>query len=100
MDLGVTTIRRETFGSALTLGQDALQLLGFDPYEAYKIRRLFRKKDKETMPELYTIYRQDEKKYVTMYQQHNANLVELMKKDREIDMEELEKAWTAANPET
>jgi CPA2 family monovalent cation:H+ antiporter-2/glutathione-regulated potassium-efflux system ancillary protein KefC len=100
MDLGITTIRRETFGTALTLGQDALQLLGFDPYEAYKIRRLFRKKDKETMPELYRIYRQDEDKYVSMYQQHNANLAELMTKDREIDMEELDKAWTAANPET
>ncbi len=35
-----------------------------------------------------------------MHQQHNANLEELMKKDREIDMEELDKAWTAANPET
>jgi CPA2 family monovalent cation:H+ antiporter-2/glutathione-regulated potassium-efflux system ancillary protein KefC len=100
MDLGVTTIRRETFGSALTLGQDALQLLGFDPYEAYKIRRLFRKKDKDTMPELHRIQRQDEDKYISMYQQHNADLAELMKKDREIDMEELDKAWTAANPET
>lgn len=37
MDLGVTTIRREIFGTALTLGQDALQLLGFDPYEALVI---------------------------------------------------------------
>jgi CPA2 family monovalent cation:H+ antiporter-2/glutathione-regulated potassium-efflux system ancillary protein KefC len=100
MDLGVTTIRRETFGTALTLGQDALQLLGFDPYEAYKIRRLFRKKDKETMPELYRIHRQDDDKYISMYQQHNANLAELMTKDREIDMVELDKAWTAANPET
>jgi len=100
MDLGVTTIRRETFGSALTLGQDALQLLGFDPYEAYKIRRLFRKKDKDTMPELYRIQRQDEDKYISMYQQHNADLAELMKKDREIDMAELDKAWTTANPET
>ena len=100
MDLGVTTIRRETFGSALTLGQDALQLLGFDPYEAYKIRRLFRKKDKDTMPDLYRIYRQDEDKYISMYQQYNANLVELMTKDREIDMVELDKAWTAANPES
>jgi glutathione-regulated potassium-efflux system protein KefB len=99
MDLGVTTISRETFGTALTLGQDALQLLGFDPYEAYKIRRLFRKKDKETMPELYRINRQDEDKYISMYQQHNANLAELMTKDREIDMAELDKAWTAANPE-
>ena len=100
MDLGVTTIRRETFGTALTLGQDALQLLGFDPYEAYKIRRLFRKKDKDTMPELYRIHRQDEDKYISMYQQHNANLAELITKDREIDMVELDKAWTAANPET
>ena len=100
MDLGVTTIRRETFGTALTLGQDALQLLGFDPYEAYKIRRLFRKKEKETMPELYRIHRQDEDKYILMYQQHNANLAELMVKDREIDMAELDRAWTTANPET
>jgi len=100
MDLGITTIRRETFGTALTLGQDALQLLGFDPYEAYKIRRLFRKKDKDTMPELYKILRQDLDKYRTMYRQHNENLAELMKKDREIDLEELDKAWTAANPET
>ncbi len=100
MDLGVTTIRRETFGTALTLGQDALQLLGCDPYEAYKIRRLFRKKDKETMPELYRIHRQDEDKYISMYQQHNANLADLMTRDREIDMAELDKAWTAANPET
>ena len=100
MDLGVTTIRRETFGSALMLGQDALQLLGFDPYEAYKTRRLFRKKDKDSMPELYRIQRQDEDKYISMYQQHNADLAELMKKDREIDMAELDKAWTAANPET
>jgi CPA2 family monovalent cation:H+ antiporter-2/glutathione-regulated potassium-efflux system ancillary protein KefC len=100
MDLGVTTIRRETFGTALTLGQDALQLLGLDPYEAYKIRRLFRKKDKDTMPELYRIHRQDEDKYISMYQQHNANLGELMQRDRQIDMAELDKAWTAANPET
>ena len=100
MDLGISTIRRETFGTALTLGQDALQLLGFDPYEAYKIRRLFRKKDRDAMPELYRMNRQDEDKYFSMYQQHNANLEELMKKDREIDMEELDKAWNAANPET
>jgi CPA2 family monovalent cation:H+ antiporter-2/glutathione-regulated potassium-efflux system ancillary protein KefC len=100
MDLGVTTIRREIFVSALILGQDALQLLGFDPYEAYTIRRLFRKKDQDTMPDLYRIHRQDEDKYFSMYQQHKTNLVGLMTKDSEIDMAELDKAWTAANPET
>jgi hypothetical protein len=35
-----------------------------------------------------------------MYQQHNADLTELTKKDWEIDMQELDKAWIAANPET
>jgi Kef-type K+ transport system membrane component KefB len=34
------------------------------------------------------------------YQQHNADLAELMKKNRKIDMAELDKAWTTANPET
>jgi len=52
------------------------------------------------MPELYRIHRQDENKYISMYQLHNANLAELMTKDREIDIAELDKAWTAANPET
>jgi CPA2 family monovalent cation:H+ antiporter-2/glutathione-regulated potassium-efflux system ancillary protein KefC len=74
VDLGVTTIRRETFDSSLTLGQDALQLVGFDPYEAHEIRRLCRKKDKDTMLELYRIHRQDEDKYISLYQQYNANL--------------------------
>ena len=73
---------------------------GFEPYEAYKIRRLFRKKDKDSMPELFRMLQQDEGQYISMYRQHNANLAELMKQDREIDMEELDKAWTAANPET
>ena len=71
-----------------------------DHNEAYKIRRLFRKKDKDSMPELYRIQRQDEDKNISMYHQHNADLAELMKKDREIDMAELDKAWTTANPET
>ena len=100
MDLGVTTFRRETFGSAMSLGQDALQLLGFDPYEAYKIVRLFRKKDEETLPELYKMHRMDRDKYISMYQEHNEDLFELMKKDQETDMDELDKAWTATNPET
>jgi hypothetical protein len=51
------------------------------------------------MPELYRINRQDMDHYRVMYQKHNENLVELMEKDREIDMAELDKAWTAASPE-
>ena len=100
MDLGVTHLRRETFGSAMELGQDALQLLGFDPYEAHRLVRIFRKNDEEMMPELYKIHREDEDTYISMYQKHNADLEELMTLDQNMDMEELDKAWTAANPET
>ncbi len=100
MDLGITQIRRETFGSALELGQVALQLLGTDPYKAHRLMRIFRKNDEEMMPELYKMHRQDEDSYVSMYQKHNKDLEELMTLDLNADMEELDKAWTAANPET
>lgn len=99
MDLGITQIRRETFGSALALGQDALQLLGVDPYEAHRLMRIFRKNEEEMMPELYKMHREDEENYITMYQKHNADLEELMRLDLNADMEELDRAWTAANPE-
>ena len=100
MDLGVTTIRRETFGSAMDLGQQALQLLGMAPYDAYRLKRIFRKKDEELLPELYRIHRTDESSYITMYQRHNTNLEELMALDMEADLEELDKAWTVGNPKS
>ncbi len=100
MDLGVTAIRRETFGSAMELGRDVLELLGRDAYEAYRITRLFHKKDEQTLPELYRIHRQDRQNYISMYQQHNADLTELMQKDRIINLEEVDKAWTAPKAET
>ncbi len=100
MDLGVATLRRETFGSALSLGCDALQLLGFPPYEAYRLMRLFRKKDEETLPELYRINREDRENYATMYQKHNEELEELITLDMAGDMEEIDNAWAGGNPES
>ncbi len=68
LDLGVSTIRRETFASALSLGQDALTILGFQPYEAYRLMRLFRKKVEGSLPELHKTHRgEDEDTYVSMY---------------------------------
>jgi monovalent cation:proton antiporter-2 (CPA2) family protein len=99
MDLGLTAIRRETFGSAMELGRDALEMLGHDPYEAYRITRLFHQKDEETLPELYRINRQDRSNYVSMYRQHNADLSVLMQKDREIHLDEVDRAWTAPKEE-
>ena len=99
MDLGITQIRRETFGSALALGRDALQLLGTDPYEAHRLMRIFQKNDEEMMPELYKIHREDRDSYISMYQKHNADLEELITLDLNSDMDNVDKAWTAKNPE-
>ncbi len=98
MDMGMTHIKRETFGSSLALGQDALKLLGFDPYEAHKLMRIFRKKDEEMMPELNEIRRKDEESYISMYRKHSDDLEELMKLD--LNLEEVDRAWTAGNPDT
>jgi len=99
MDLGVTHIRRETFGSALELGQDALKIMGFNPYEAHRLMRIFKKHDEDMMPELHSMHQEDEAGYITMYQKHNADLEELIALDLHQDMEELDRAWTAGNPE-
>ena len=97
MELNIDHIRRETFGSALALGQDALQQLGVDPYEAYRLARIFRKKDGEMMPELYQ-WHCEEEHYISHYQQKHAELETLMTRDLLADNDELDKAWTAKNP--
>lgn len=99
MDLGVSNIRRETFGSALALGRDSLKMLGVDPYEAYRLMRIFRKNDEARMPELYRMHREDEEKYVSMYKKQNADLEGLMQLDLNSDLTEIDRAWTAANPD-
>lgn len=99
MNLGITNIRRETYGSALALGQDALKLIGVDPYEAYRMMRLFRKKDEDMIPELYKKAKEDIDSYISLYLQHSADLEELLNMDLETDDIEVDKAWSVTNPE-
>ncbi len=99
MNLGITNIRRETYGSALALGQDALKLIGVDPYEAYRMMRLFRKKDEDMIPALYKEAKEDLDSYISLYRQHSADLEELLNMDLETNDTELDKAWTVTNPE-
>lgn len=99
MNVGITNIRRETYGSALALGQDALKLIGVDPYEAYRMMRLFRKKDEDMIPELYKEAKKDLDSYISLYRQHSADLEELLNMDLETNDTELDKAWTVTNPE-
>ena len=42
-------VKRETFGSALEVGVEALKAMGFRAYQAERTGRLFRKHDEETL---------------------------------------------------
>lgn len=100
LDLGVENLRIETFGSAINLGEDALKLIGFDPYEVYKMGRLFRKKDRDMLPILYKSSKEDAEHYISIYQKHNEDLKEIIKLDmNRNDTEELDRAWSAKIPE-
>lgn len=68
------------------------------PYAAHRLGRIFRKKDQEMMPELFK-RRDEEDSYISHYQQQHANLEVLMSRALHFDTEELDKAWTARNPE-
>lgn len=100
MDIGVDKIRRESFGSALELGRDALKTLGVDPYGAYRMMRIFRKHDEAMMPELYKQFREDEKEgYISLYQRQMLYLEELIQLDINMGFDDVDKAWTAKSPQ-
>lgn len=96
MDVGVEQVRMATFGTALALGQDALKQLGYEPYEAYRMMRIFKGKDEEMMPELYKNCKKGEDKYISFYQQHNEILSQLMEMDFKAHMDEADEVWTTA----
>lgn len=98
MDLGVENIHRETFGSALSIGQNVMRELGIDPYEAYRLMRIFRKKDQDMMPELHKAKNESEN-YISLYHRHHEDLEQLMQFDQNEQLKALDKAWTAKNPE-
>lgn len=97
-DMGVNNIYRETFDTALSIGQSAMVQLGIDPYEAHRLKHIFHKKELDIQPELYK-RRSEEESYVSLYKKHHQHLEELMKLDNNENLAELDTAWTAKNPE-
>lgn len=56
-DRGVTIIERETFESALQLGQQVLQHLGWSAYSARLAKLKFRKHNLQSLEDLYPVYK-------------------------------------------
>jgi len=82
MEAGVDGVFRETFDSALSMGVDALKVLGFRSYQAQRAARIFRKHEQRAMTE-HTDLRggEDEKAYAEQVREHISELEELIRED-------------------
>ncbi len=79
-ELGVTLVKRETFASALELGELALRELGFGAHEAHRAAHKFRTYD-EKMLVASAAFRGDEKKSIDYAKKSREQLERLMSAD-------------------
>lgn len=86
LDLGVNIFERETFESALNLGEQALKEIGFNAYYAKRAALKFRRYDYQTLNEMYEIHK-DEEQFINRSLKAREELEKLF----EADAIELEK---------
>lgn len=89
---GVEVVERETFGSALHMGVEALRLLGFRAYRAHRAAYTFRHHDEQAMLEQAHIH-EDEKELLARSQQLSQDLQEILQSDRHDIPHGADQAW-------
>jgi monovalent cation:proton antiporter-2 (CPA2) family protein len=92
MDAGADVITRETFGSALILGEEALKLLGYDPARAYRVMRTFKHHDEQGLQKLYEVWG-DDNAYGLRVRQNVEDLEKVLREDTAGPDEEYQEAW-------
>jgi monovalent cation:proton antiporter-2 (CPA2) family protein len=79
---GADVIRRETFGSALMLGEEALKMLGFSEARAVRHGQAFQKHDEEGLRKLYEVWG-DDQAYGLRVRQNLEDLATVLQADKE-----------------
>jgi monovalent cation:proton antiporter-2 (CPA2) family protein len=92
MDAGADVITRETFGSALIMGEEALKLLGYDDARAYRVMRTFKRHDEEGLLKLYEVWG-DDHAYGLRVRQHTEQLEKVLKDDSDDAELHFREAW-------
>ena len=90
--LGVRVIRRETFGSALEMGVDALERLGMHPHRVHLAAHTFRCHDEAALREVAALEGDDAAR-IARSRQLSEELERLLQSDREDLGEERNRAW-------
>ena len=92
MEAGADVVTRETFGSALILGEEALLLLGYDPARAYRLMRGFKRHDEEGLRKLYEVWG-DDHAYGLRVRQNIEELERVLKDDSAEAESDFREAW-------
>ncbi len=90
IQLGVTSVKRESFGTAIDLGYEALVALGFRANRAYRAAQAYKKYNEKAVSELALKFG-NEKELHSILKDKIAQ-EEGMLTDKEIDLD-LERAW-------
>ena len=80
MKAGAKCITRETFGSALAMGGEALRVLGIPDQRAARMMNTFEQHDTEGMHKLYEVWG-DDKAYGLGIRQHLEDLEKVLQAD-------------------
>ena len=91
-DVGVTEIERETFDSAVGLGERALVALGHHPYQARRAGRLYKRYDLALVERLYKI-RLMNQEYISTSAEARAEMTRLFENDEVALSTGLDKGW-------
>ena len=92
MDAGADVITRETFGSALIMGEEALKLLGYDDAQAYRLMRTFKQHDEDGLKKLYEVWG-DDHAYGLRVKEYVEQLEKVLTDDSAESKEDFRKAW-------
>ena len=92
MEAGAEVVTRETFGSALMMGDEALKLLGYDDASAYRVMRTFKRHDEEGLGTLYEVWG-DDHAYGLRIRQNIEDLEKVLKDDSDDTVKQFRKAW-------
>jgi monovalent cation:proton antiporter-2 (CPA2) family protein len=79
---GVQLFQRDTLGSAIHLGVDALQTLGFPEERAVRAGQIFHEHEQRSVREMAAHYGTDEEKYVSVARQHIQALEAVLHDDQ------------------
>jgi glutathione-regulated potassium-efflux system ancillary protein KefC len=93
MNREVPVIERETFRSALKLGEETLKILGMPAYTARKRALTFKQHNEVLLGQIHAHWDEDLEKRITLQQQARARLMQNLEEDEKAAAEQRELGW-------